>query len=283
MSCSARLPVYLLFVAAFFEKHQGLILMSVYAIGILFAILTALLLNKTIFKGLSEQFVMELPPYRVPTARNTMIHMWDKSVQYLQKMATVILVASIIIWALEYFPRSCEEAELIAHKIELVEADTNIPETEKTAAIEKLQYEQGAVLNENSYIGRFGHLIEPIVRPCGFDWRMGVSLTTGIAAKEVVVSTLAVLFQTSEEDGTKLVDKVRTQVWTDGPRKGELLFTPLVAFGFMLFVLLSTPCFATIAAVRRESGWRGVLFTVFYNTGIAWLVSFLVYQLGNLF
>lgn len=283
MSCSARLPVYLLFVAAFFEKHQGLILMSVYAIGILFAILTALLLNKTIFKGLSEQFVMELPPYRVPTARNTMIHMWDKSVQYLQKMATVILVASIIIWALEYFPRSCEEAELIAQKIELVEADTNIPETEKTAAIEKLQYEQGAVLNENSYIGRFGHLIEPIVRPCGFDWRMGVSLTTGIAAKEVVVSTLAVLFQTSEEDGTKLVDKVRTQVWTDGPRKGELLFTPLVAFGFMLFVLLSTPCFATIAAVRRESGWRGVLFTVFYNTGIAWLVSFLVYQLGNLF
>lgn len=283
MSCSARLPVYLLFVAAFFEKHQGLILMSVYAIGILFAILTALLLNKTIFKGLSEQFVMELPPYRVPTARNTMIHMWDKSVQYLQKMATVILVASIIIWALEYFPRSCEEAELIAQKIELVEADTNIPETEKTAAIEKLQYEQGAVLNENSYIGRFGHLIEPIVRPCGFDWRMGVSLTTGIAAKEVVVSTLAVLFQTSEEDGTKLVDKVRTQVWTDGPRKGELLFTPLVAFGFMLFVLLSTPCFATIAAVRRESGWRGVLFTVFYNTGIAWFVSFLVYQLGNLF
>ncbi len=283
MSCSARLPVYLLFVAAFFEKHQGLILMSVYAIGILFAILTALLLNKTSFKGLSEQFVMELPPYRIPTARNTMIHMWDKSVQYLQKMATVILVASVIIWALEYFPRTCEEAELIAQKIELVEADVNIPEAEKTSTIERLQYEQGAVLNENSYIGRFGHFIEPIVYPCGFDWRMGVSLTTGIAAKEVVVSTLAVLFQTTEEDGTKLVDKVRTQVWTNGPRKGELLFTPLVAFGFMLFVLLSTPCFATIAAVRREAGWKGVLFTVFYNTGIAWFVSFLVYQLGSLF
>ena len=283
MSCSARLPVYLLFVAAFFERHQGLILMSVYAIGILFAILTALLLNRTSFKGLSEQFVMELPPYRIPTTRNTLIHMWDKSVQYLQKMATVILVASIIIWALEYFPRTCEKAEMIAQEIELVEANDNIDAEEKDAIIEQLQYEQGAVLNENSYIGRFGHAIEPLVRPCGFDWRMGVSLTTGIAAKEVVVSTLAVLFQTSEEEEGKLVNKVRTQVWTDGPRKGELLFTPLVAFGFMLFVLLSTPCFATIAAVRREAGWKAVLFTLFYNTGLAWLVSFLVYQIGSLF
>ena len=283
MSCSARLPVYLLFVAAFFERHQGLILMSVYAIGILFAILTALLLNRTSFKGLSEQFVMELPPYRIPTTRNTLIHMWDKSVQYLQKMATVILVASIIIWALEYFPRTCEKAEMIAQEIELVEADDSIDAEEKAAVIEQLQYEQGAVLNENSYIGRFGHAIEPLVRPCGFDWRMGVSLTTGIAAKEVVVSTLAVLFQTSEEEEGKLVNKVRTQVWTDGPRKGELLFTPLVAFGFMLFVLLSTPCFATIAAVRREAGWKAVLFTLFYNTGLAWIVSFLVYQIGSLF
>jgi ferrous iron transport protein B len=257
--------------------------MSVYAIGVIFAILTALLLNKTSFKGLSEQFVMELPPYRVPTTRNTLIHMWDKSMQYLQKMATVILVASVIIWALEYFPRTCEKAELIAQEIELVEAQTDITEEEKAAVIEQLEYEQGAVLNENSYIGRFGHAIEPLVRPCGFDWRMGVSLTTGIAAKEVVVSTLAVLFQTSEEEEGKLVNKVRTQVWTDGARKGEMLFTPLVAFGFMLFVLLSTPCFATIAAVRREAGWKGVLFTVFYNTGLAWLVSFLVYQIGSLF
>ena len=172
---------------------------------------------------------------------------------------------------------------MIAQKIEQVETQTDISEKEKTAIIEQLEYKQGAVLNENSYIGRFGHAIEPFVSPCGFDWRMGVSLTTGIAAKEVVVSTLAVLFQTSEDDGNKLVDNVRTQVWNDGPKKGELLFTPLVAFGFMLFVLLSTPCFATITAVRREAGWKGVLFTVFYNTGIAWIVSFLVYQIGSLF
>lgn len=285
MSCSARLPVYLLFVAAFFHKNQGLVLLSVYLIGAIIAILTALLLNKTAFKGLSEQFVMELPPYRIPTARNTLIHMWDKSVQYLQKMATVILVASIIIWALEYFPRTSKETELIAQEIELVENDNNISEEEKSAMIQTLALRQDAVQSENSYMGRFGHLIEPVVRPCGFDWRMGVSLATGIAAKEVVVSTLGVLLQASEgeENIASLENKVKTQRWTSGPKEGELLFTPLVAYGFMLFVLISTPCFATIAAVRREAGWKAVLFTLLYNTGIAWIVSFLIYQIGTLF
>lgn len=285
MSCSARLPVYLLFVAAFFHKNQGLVLLSIYLIGAVIAILTALLLNKTAFKGLSEQFVMELPPYRIPTARNTLIHMWDKSVQYLQKMATVILVASIIIWALEYFPRTSKETELIAQEIELVENDNNISEEEKTAMIASLELRQDAVQSENSYMGRFGHLIEPVVRPCGFDWRMGVSLATGIAAKEVVVSTLGVLLQASEgeENIASLENKVKTQRWTSGSKEGELLFTPLVAYGFMLFVLISTPCFATIAAVRREAGWKAVLFTLLYNTGIAWIVSFLIYQIGTLF
>lgn len=285
MSCSARLPVYLLFVAAFFDKNQGLILLSIYVIGALIAILTALLLNKTAFKGLSEQFVMELPPYRIPTARNTVIHMWDKSVQYLQKMATVILVASIIIWTLEYFPRTSEESELIAQEIELVEGRQDLAEEEKDMMIQSLEVQQDAALSENSYMGRFGHLIEPVVRPCGFDWRLGVSLATGIAAKEVVVSTLGVLLQATDEDDStaSLEEKVRTQKWTSGPKKGELLFTPLVAYGFMLFVLISTPCFATIAAVRREAGWQAVLFTLLYNTGIAWIVSFLIYQIGSLF
>lgn len=285
MSCSARLPVYLLFVAAFFDKNQGLILLSVYLIGAIVAILTALLLNKTAFKGLSEQFVMELPPYRIPTMRNTMIHIWDKSVQYLQKMATVILVASVIIWALEYFPRHSVKADMIAQEIELVENNNDIPEEEKSAVIKNLELQQDAAMSENSYMGRLGHVIEPVVRPCGFDWRMGVSLATGIAAKEVVVSTLGVLLQASDEgeSTTSLVEKVRTQRWTSGTKEGELLFTPLVAFGFMIFVLISTPCFATIAAVRREAGWKAVLFTLFYNTGIAWIVSFLIYQIGSLF
>lgn len=285
MSCSARLPVYLLFVAAFFHKNQGLVLLSVYLIGAIIAILTALLLNKTTFKGLSEQFVMELPPYRIPTMRNTLIHMWDKSVQYLQKMATVILAASIIIWALEYFPRNSKEAEMIAQEIELIENNDNISQEEKSATIRDLELQQDAALSENSYMGRLGHFIEPVVSPCGFDWRMGVSLMTGIAAKEVVVSTLGVLLQASdEEEGTtSLVEKVKTQKWTSGEKKGELLFTPLVAYGFMIFVLISTPCFATITAVRREVGWKGVIFTLFYNTSVAWFVSFLIYQIGGLF
>ncbi|MBQ8222792.1 MAG: ferrous iron transport protein B [Bacteroidales bacterium] len=285
MSCSARLPVYLLFVAAFFHKNQGLILLSVYLLGAIIAILTALLLNKTAFKGLSEQFVMELPPYRIPTMRNTLIHMWDKSVQYLQKMATVILAASIIIWALEYFPRNSKEAEMIAQEIELVESNDNISQEEKETTIKALELQQNATLSENSYMGRLGHLIEPVVAPCGFDWRMGVSLITGIAAKEVVVSTLGVLLQASDEgEGTtSLEEKVKTQKWTSGKKKGEPLFTPLVAYGFMIFVLISTPCFATITAVRREVGWKGVFFTLFYNTSVAWIVSFLIYQIGGLF
>ena len=267
MSCSARLPVYLLFVAAFFHKNQGLILLSVYLVGAIIAILTALLLNKTAFRGLSEQFVMELPPYRIPTMRNTLIHMWDKSVQYLQKMATVILVASIIIWALEYFPRTSEESEKIAQEIELIENNDDISAAEKVSIIHSLELQQDAMHSENSYMGRLGHFIEPVVRPCGFDWRLGVSLATGIAAKEVVVSTLGVLLQADDiEDNTSsLVAKVKTQKWTSGPKKGEFLFTPLVAYGFMLFVLISTPCFATITAVRREAGWGAVLFTLLYN------------------
>ena len=174
---------------------------------------------------------------------------------------------------------------MIAQEIELIENNNDIPEEEKTVVIKNLELQQDAVMSENSYMGRLGHVIEPVVRPCGFDWRMGVSLATGIAAKEVVVSTLGVLLQASDEEGstTSLVNKVRTQKWTSGPKEGELLFTPLVAFGFMIFVLISTPCFATIAAVRREAGWKAVLFTLFYNTGIAWIVSFLIYQIGSLF
>lgn len=307
MSCSARLPVYLLLVSAFFDKYQGLILLSIYLIGIIFAVLTALLLNKTSFKGSSEQFVMELPPYRIPTFRNVLLHMWDKSVVYLRKMGTIILAASIIIWALEYFPRDNKETRRIAQEIEMIQMEESVSEEEQEEQIKMLEMEKNAARSANSYIGRFGHLIEPLVRPCGFDWRMGVSLTTGIAAKEVVVSTMAVLFQADEEEeedslslhenhspspfsidnlkeGTlSLRENLKTQKWESGPKKGELLFTPLVAFGFMIFVLLSTPCIATLAAIKREAGgWKGIIFALFYNTGLAWLVSFLIYQIGML-
>ncbi len=284
ISCSARLPVYLLFVAAFFEKHQGLILLSIYAIGVVFAILTAFLLNKTAFKGQSEQFVMELPPYRIPTMRNTLIHMWDKSVQYLQKMATIILVASIIIWALEYFPRTNEKLTVIEQNIENVKSDDNISEADKIAEIDRLERLYAATHSENSYIGRFGHFIEPIVRPLGFDWRIGVSLVTGIAAKEVIISTMAVFYQAEDSynENDNMEQLIQKQTWKNGKYAGKTIFSPLVAYGLMLFVLLCTPCIAALTAIKREAGLKWAVFSMIYSTGLAWIVSFLVYQIGSL-
>ena len=255
MSCSARLPVYLLLVSAFFDHHQGLVLMSIYLIGILVAIITATVLNKTVFKNASDQFVMELPPYRIPTLRNTLVHMWDKSAQYLKKMGTVILLASIIIWALGYFPRPTEEMTL-------------------------------AQQTENSYIGRIGHAVEPVVRPLGFDWKMGVSLVTGLAAKEIVVSSLGILYNdepttaaTEGESDSRLVESLRAQ--TD--ELGQPFFTPLKAYTFMLFILLYFPCIAAISAIAREAGRKWACFSVLYTTCVAWIVSFAVWQIGNLF
>ncbi|MGM9746952.1 MAG: ferrous iron transport protein B [Paludibacteraceae bacterium] len=246
MSCSARLPVYLLFVSAFFTKNQGLVLMSIYLIGVVVAIITALVVNKIAFKNENDQFVMELPPYRFPTWRNTLIHMWDKSAQYLKKMGSIILVASVIIWALGYFPRTTEEVT---------------PQEQMS----------------QSFIGKIGHAIEPIVRPLGFDWKMGVSLVTGLAAKEVVVSSLGVLYDDAGD--ATLVERLQHQT----NELGEPLFTPLKAFSFMLFILLYMPCIAAMTAIRREAGRSWMWFTLFYSTGIAWIVSFAVYQIGSLF
>ena len=251
MSCSARLPVYLLFVAAFFSRNQGLVLMSLYAIGILFAILTSLLLNKTVFKNASDQFVMELPPYRFPTVRNILVHMWDKSVLYLKKMATVILAASVIIWALGYFPR---------------------PKTEMTPAQQA----------EQSYIGRIGHAIEPVVKPLGFDWRMGVSLATGLAAKEVVVSSLGVLYDAQEVEGDDGTAGLQAKLQSVTDENGNAFFSPLKAYTFLLFILLYFPCIAAISAIAKEAGRKWAAFSVVYTTGLAWIVSFIFWHVGLL-
>ncbi|MCR5115859.1 MAG: ferrous iron transport protein B [Bacteroidales bacterium] len=286
ISCSARLPVYLVLVSAFFTRYQGLILLSIYLIGILFAVLTAILLNKTAFKSVSEEFVMELPPYRLPTARNALLHMWEKSEQYLKKMGTVILAASIIIWALEYFPHNSAQEQRYAQQIEQVQADKSLNEAQMAYRVDSLNRLSDAYHNENSYIGRFGHFIEPMVRPCGFDWHIGVALCTGIAAKEVVVSTLGVLYQAddAEENEVSLSEKMKEQYWPEGTaRAGEPIYTPLVAYVLMLFVLLSVPCFAALAAIKREAGWKWVGFTFVYTLAVAWVVSALVFQIGSLF
>jgi ferrous iron transport protein B len=285
ISCSARLPVYLLLVSAFFVENQGLILLSIYLIGILLAVLTAKLLNKTALKGESTQFVMELPPYRIPTFRNTMIHMWDKGSQYLRKMGTVILLASVVIWALGYFPQHSEEIDSVADKIVSVENNNDYTEEQKEELLTEYELEKSSLQTENSYIGRIGHFIEPVVRPLGFDWKMGVSILTGFAAKEIVVSSMGILYQAdleADETSERLIENLKGQKYTSGSNIGQPVFTPLVAYSFMLFILLYFPCVAAISAIKKEAGWRWMLFSIFYTTGLAWVVSFLVFQIGSL-
>ena len=218
----------------------GLAMVGLYVVGMLVGILVALVLNHTTFKGEPVPFVMELPPYRMPTAKVVLRHTWEKGKQYLKKMGGIIMVASIIIWFLGYYPN--HEA-----------------------------YETTAEQQENSYIGQLGKAIEPAIEPLGFDWKMGIGILSGIGAKELVVSTLGVLY-TNEDD----VDTVDLSE--------RIPITPLVAYGYMLFVLIYFPCIAAIAAIKQESGsWKWALFAACYTTGLAWLVSFAVYQIGGLF
>lgn len=286
MSCSARLPVYILFISAFFPKNQGLILFSIYFIGIALAVMVALVMKKVVFSKQDVPFVMELPPYRIPTIKSTIKHMWYKGVQYLNKMGTVILVASILIWALGYYPRNVQIKTGYDNQIKKLQSDQRLSSKEKE--IQTIQINRLGVSEhqEKSYIGQLGHAIEPVIRPMGFDWKIGVCIITGIAAKEIVVSTMGVLYQTDladEGSSASLQEKLKEQKYTSGEMKGQKVFTPLIAFCFMLFVLIYAPCVAAMAALKKESNWEWALFTVLYTTGIAWIVSFLTYQIGNYF
>lgn len=245
MSCSARLPVYILLIGAIFPGFQGTMLFGIYLTGILVAILAALLFKNTLFRSTEAPFVMELPPYRFPTIRSTLKHMWFKASQYLKKMGGIIMIASILIWALGHFP---------------------VPKAADGKAIPTTG------VSENSYIGRVGRFIEPAIRPLGFDWSMGVCLLTGVAAKEIVVSTMGVIYH-SENGNADLVKKIQN----------AKQFTPLATLSFLMFTLLYFPCIATITAIHSESGsWRWAVFSVLFSTGLAWIASFLLYQTGLL-
>lgn len=286
MSCSARLPIYVLLISAFFPKNQGLMLFGIYAIGIVLSIVLALLFKKLFFNQKALPFVMELPPYRIPTFKNLMIHMWSKSVQYLKKMGNIILVASILIWALGYFPQHAEYSQDYDAQLEQLEQNTSLLSSEKEELTTEILIAKESERMEQSYIGRLGHFIEPAIEPLGFDWKIGVSIVTGLAAKEIVVSSMGVLYQSdfdADETSVSLQQKLKEQVHTSGKHKGEKVFSPLVAFSMMLFVLIYFPCVAVIAAVKRESNWKWAIFTMFYTTGLAWLASFAAYQIGSLF
>lgn len=273
MSCGARLPIYLLLVGAFFPSHASLVLLGLYALGVVVAVITAKLLRKFHFKKDETPFVMELPPYRVPTMKATVRHMWAKGQQYLKKMGGVILVASLVIWLLSYFPRPNAE-QLEESRIEY--ASTHLgSENLDDAAIEKI------AATENSYLGRIGKFIQPVFEPLGFNWKMTISLLSGTVAKETVVSTIGVLYSGDDAaDEAALSERIKEV----NPQTGHPDFTPLVAFCFLVFVLLYVPCIATVTAIVKETGsWKYGVFTLCYNTIVAWLFAFVIYQIGTLF
>lgn len=294
MSCSARLPVYILLLAAFFPEHAGTALFMIYGLGILLAVVVARVFKRFLIKGNEIPFVMELPPYRLPTLRSTVAHMWHKGRQYLQKMGGIILIASIIIWFLGYFPRQTELPVELQQHISFVEQNYQqqkatasageLPAIEEDYLLQKqqLEIETASYVQANTYIGRLGHWVEPVIRPLGFDWKMGVSLITGVAAKEVVISTMSVLYQAvgvDEEDQSGLISKLRDDSYSDGTK----VFTPLVAASFLIFTLIYFPCVAVVAAIRKESGsWKWTLFAIGYTTALAYLLSFLVFQIGSM-
>lgn len=239
MSCSARLPIYLVMVAAFFPHTGSIVLLCIYATGIFLAVLMARLFSRFLVKGTDTPFVMELPPYRMPTGKAIIRHTWEKGAQYLKKMGGIIMIASILIWFLGYYPN---------HKT----------------------YNTTAEQQEHSYIGQIGKAIEPVIKPLGFDWKLGIGLLSGVGAKELVVSTLGVLY-TNEED----IESVNLS--------NRIPITPVVSLAYMLFVLIYFPCVATLAAIKQESGsWKWALFAAIYTTTLAWIVAFFVNQIGIL-
>lgn len=251
MSCSARLPIYIMIVGTFFAaQYRTWIIMLLYVTGIALAVVMSRLFSRFLIKGDDTPFVMELPPYRFPTAKATARHTWEKGKQYLKKMGGIILVASIIVWALGYFPHNEE-----------------LPAQEQ---------------QEQSYIGMIGKAIEPVFRMQGFDWKLDVGLISGVGAKEIVASTMGVLYAgddsvADEENGS--ADKY-TDLYNKMTANG---ITPLIAFCYMVFVLIYFPCIATIAAIKNESGsWRWAIFVAVYTTALAWVVSGLIYQIGSM-
>jgi ferrous iron transport protein B len=298
MSCSARLPVYILFITAFFTSYQGTILFGIYIIGVLFAIGSALLFRKTLFRKKDVPFVMELPPYRVPTMKSIIRHMWFRTGQYLQKIGGVILLASVLIWALGYFPVNFGKKQYLEQQVNQIDKQLAGIQAGSTGTVAKLisdslLHEKHALLHiiqseqqKNSYIGRIGRFIEPAMLPLGFDWKMSVALLTGVSAKEVVVGTLGVLYQQEHTDpeNITLTERLSRQVYSGGKKAGTSVFNPLVAISFMLFILIYFPCIGVVSAISRESGhWKWAAFVVIYTTGLAYLVSLIVYQTGLLF
>jgi len=249
MSCGARLTIYSLIIPAFFAPAwRGPVMWLVYLIGILLAVICAKVLRLTVFQGETMPFVMELPPYRMPTPRSVVIHMWQRGWMFLKKAGTVILGISVVLWFLASFPK---------------------PAPERLAGLDDEQAQQVSL--EHSVIGRVGRFVEPAIRPLGFDWRIGTALIGATAAKEVFVSQLSIVYATGSGDNADLLRQ-----------KLQANYTPLVGFCVMLFSLIATPCVATIAMTKQETNsWRWAAFQFFGLTVLAYGITLVVFQVGS--
>ena len=290
MSCAGRLPIFVLLAGAFFPHNAALVLLGIYLLGIVLAILSAIVLSKFV-KDDDLPFVMELPPYRIPTAKAIWRHTWEKGQQYLQKMATTILICSVIIWFLGYFPKN---KELMAAQEEYAtlaqtpagrlsanadEVDVNAATATKMELMTRID-SLYAYQQENSYIGQLGRMVSPALDPLGFNWKMDVGLLTGIAAKELVVSTLGVMYS----EGAKVSEG--RDMSEDTQLQSALVndVTPAAALSFMVFILLYFPCVATFVAIKNETGkWRWAVACCAYTMAVAWIMSFIVYRLALIF
>jgi len=278
MSCGARLPVYILVAGAFWPSHAGNVVFSIYALGVLIAVGVVKLLRATRFKGMSAPFIMELPPYRVPTLRSLGLHMWERSWLYVRKAGTIILGISILIWFITTFPikkdftqnypamiRSAETAQS-AGQITAADANKQAARYKSAMAAERIEY---------SFAGRLGKFIEPVIKPLGFDWRLGIALVSGFAAKEVVVSTMGTIYGVADpnEESESLRDRLAT----------DPHYSHLIAYAFLVFVLLYMPCMASLAVFLRESGsTRELMFQIGMTLAMAWMMALIVYQGGKL-
>ncbi len=288
MSCSARLPIYIVLAGTFFV-NAGTVIFAIYLAGIVLSILTGRLFRSTLLKGMDAPFVMELPPYRVPMLKSVMIHMWDRSKMFLKKMGGIILVGSVIVWTLASFPRNIQYSEDYSARIEAAEqtfkeravaaesdeSRLRLLETERKRAIAETMRERRTEEAEKSYMGYIGKFMEPVFAPLGIDWRGSVALLTGFVAKEIVVSTMGVLYAADDETGED-GDVLKNALKDSG-------MTKLSALSMMFFVLLYVPCLATVATIKKEThSWKWAVFSVVYSTVLAWAVAFVVYQGGLL-
>lgn len=282
MSCSARLPVYTLMIGAFFAGQTvlgfislgAILMLAMYALGIIVALIVAFILKRTLLKAPPPPFIMELPPYRMPSIRTVFQNMLTRAWLFVKRAGTVILAISIILWALMYFPRS-DQPSAVSNQQQQIAADND----QRSTISEPLP--EGEQLR-NSFAGRLGHLIEPVIRPLGFDWKIGVALIASFAAREVLVSTLSIIYNVGKDENEQsetLISAIRNAK----DDNGKIVWTPLTALTLMVFFVLAMQCMSTVAIVRRETNsWAWTLFMVGYMTGLAYLASFVTYQGGKM-